>query len=87
MTEKFFRTSERPEKFRKDVTYDNIKRHEKPGFHSLFRRYIFRKNTVAGGGGGGVAGSCQIDPLSPSRLSAKSFSDGLIKNTDNWYII
>ena len=26
-----------------------------------------------------VGGSCQIEPLSPSRLRAKSFSDGLIK--------
>ena len=24
--------------FRKDVTYDNIKRHKKPGFRPLFRR-------------------------------------------------
>ena len=31
--------------FRKDVTYDNIKSHEKPGFHPLFRRHIFRKTT------------------------------------------
>ena len=29
--------------FRKDVTYDNIKNHKKPGFYSLFRRYIFGK--------------------------------------------
>ena len=27
--------------FKKDVTYDNIKSHKKPGFHPLFRRYIF----------------------------------------------
>ena len=26
--------------FRKDVTYDNIKSHKKPGFHPLFRRHI-----------------------------------------------
>ena len=27
--------------FRKDVTYDNIKSHKKPGFHPLFSRYIY----------------------------------------------
>ena len=32
--------------FRKDVPYDNIKSHKKPGFHSLFRTYIFRKTTL-----------------------------------------
>ena len=37
--------------FRKDVTYDNIKSHKKPGFHPLFRRYIFRKSTKGGAGG------------------------------------
>ena len=37
--------------FRKDMTYDNIKSHKKPGFNPLCRRYIFRK--AAGGGGGG----------------------------------
>ena len=30
------------------MTYDNIKSHKKPGFHPLFRRYIFRKNTEKG---------------------------------------
>ena len=30
---------------RKDVNYDNIKSHKKPGFHPLFRRNIFRKTT------------------------------------------
>ena len=29
------------ENLRKDVTYDNIKSRKKPGFHPLFRRYIF----------------------------------------------
>ena len=29
--------------FRKDVSYDNIKSHIKPGFHPLCKRYIFRK--------------------------------------------
>ena len=27
------------------MPYDNIKSHKKPGFHPLFRRYIFRKTT------------------------------------------
>ena len=30
---------------RKDGTYDHIESHKKPGFHPLFRRYIFRKAT------------------------------------------
>ena len=34
------------------MTYDNIKSHKKPGFQTLFRRYIFRKTTGRG----------QIDP-------------------------
>ena len=54
MTEKFFITSERledfKELFKKDVTYDNIESHKKPGFHHLFRRYIFRKTTGEGVG-------------------------------------
>ena len=29
------------ENLRKDVTYDNLKSRKKPGFHPLFRRYIF----------------------------------------------
>ena len=29
------RQTDRHEIFRKDVPYDNIKRHKKPGFHSL----------------------------------------------------
>ena len=49
MTKIFFIFSERLENFneifRKDVAYNNIKRHEKLGFHSLIRRYIFRKTT------------------------------------------
>ena len=28
--------------FRKDVTYDNIKSHKKPGIHPLSRRYILK---------------------------------------------
>ena len=39
--------------FRKDVPYDKIKSHKKPGFHPLFRRYIFQKTTVKEGGAGG----------------------------------
>ena len=31
--------------FRKDLTYDNIKSHKKPGFHPLFRGCIFGKTT------------------------------------------
>ena len=38
--------------FRKDVTYDNIKSHEKPGLQPLSRRYIFEKNTGRVGGRG-----------------------------------
>ena len=30
------------------MTYDNIKSHKKPGFHPLFKRYIFRKITGEG---------------------------------------
>ena len=33
---------------RKDVPYDNIKSHKKPGFPPVFRRYIFRKTTGEG---------------------------------------
>ena len=33
------------EKLWKDVTYDNIKSHKKPGFRPLFRSYIFQKPT------------------------------------------
>ena len=39
--------------FRKDVTYDNIKSHKKPGFHPLFSRYIYRKTTRGRGERGG----------------------------------
>ena len=31
--------------FRKDVSYDNIKRHKKTRFHPFIRRYIFRETT------------------------------------------
>ena len=30
------------------MNYDNIKSHKKPGFHPLFRRYLFG-NTTGGG--------------------------------------
>ena len=40
------------ENFRKDVTYDNIKSHAKPGLHPLSRRCIFAKTTGGGGGEG-----------------------------------
>ena len=30
------------------MTYDNIKSHKKPGFDTLFKRYIFRKTTGGG---------------------------------------
>ena len=40
--------------FRKDVTYDNVKSHKKPGLHPVSRRYIFGKATRGGGGGGQI---------------------------------
>ena len=49
MSKKVFISSERlwnfNETFRKDVAYDNIKSHKKPGIHYLFSRYIFEKTT------------------------------------------
>ena len=55
LADKFFISSEQYEEFhdifRKDVTYDYIKSHKKPGFHPLFRKYIFQKTT---GGEGGI---------------------------------
>ena len=36
------------------MTYDNIKSHKRPGFHFLFKRYIFQKTTGKG---------CQNVPL------------------------
>ena len=32
--------------FRKDIAYNDIKSHKKPGFLLLFRRYIFGKPAV-----------------------------------------
>ena len=32
--------------FRKDIAYNDIKSHKKPGFLPLFRRYIFGKTVV-----------------------------------------
>ena len=48
------------ETFSKDVTCNNIKNHKKSGSNPLFRRYIFRKTTVARGWEGNGEG--QIDP-------------------------
>ena len=36
------------ETFRKNADYDNIKSHEKPGFHPVFRRFGFQKTTGGG---------------------------------------
>ena len=47
------------EVFRKDVTYDNIKSYKKTGFHSLFKRYDFRKTTG-------------LTPPPPSRFKVRS---------------
>ena len=43
------------EVFRKDVTDGNIKSHQKPGFHALFKRHIFGK----------AIGRSQIDSTQP----------------------
>ena len=49
LKEKIFVSSEQLQKlneiFRKDVTYDNITSHKKPGHRPLSRRYIFGKTT------------------------------------------
>ena len=45
--------------FMRDVTFDNIKSHKKPGLHTLSRRYIFGKTT----GGGGV----KLTPTQPFK--------------------
>ena len=45
----------------------NIKSRKKPGFHTLFRRYIFRKTTA--GGERGV----QIDTRSRFRVNLVPF--------------
>ena len=56
--------------FREDITYDNIKSHKKPGFHPLFRRYIFRKTTE--GEGGGLVVKLTLLPTShPNRFKVK----------------
>ena len=49
------------------------------GFTLSLEDTFFEKTLWQVGGRRGGGGSCQIDPLSPSRLRAKSFSDGLIK--------
>ena len=43
VTRKFQKTGNKI--FRKYVTYDNIKSHNKPGLHPRSRSYIFGKNT------------------------------------------
>ena len=49
--------------FRKAVSYDNVKSHNKPGLHLLFRRYNFEKKKQWGG---------QIDPPpTPQPFSVK----------------
>ena len=45
------------------MPYDNIKSRKKPGFHALFRRYIFWKTTE-----GGRGGSNWLPPPSPVVL-------------------
>ena len=45
--------------FRKDVTFENIKSHKKPGLHLLFRRCIFQKT---------ASGGVKLTPLSPPLL-------------------
>ena len=40
-----FKKSSRPTNVCWDVPHDNIKSHEKIGFHPLFRRYISQKTT------------------------------------------
>ena len=61
------------ENFRKDVTYDNIKSHTKPGLHPLSRRCIFAKTTGDGGGGGKGAHN---DPS--SLLSVKKENQNIL---------
>ena len=60
------------ENFRKDVTYDNIKSHTKPGLHPLSRRCIFAKTTGGGGGGKGA----HNDPS--SLLSVKKENQNIL---------
>ena len=48
--------------FKKDVTYDNIKSHEKPVLHPLSRRYILAKTA---GEEGQIAPPLPPSPLQP----------------------
>ena len=70
MTEKFFIISELLDEFqlsfqkRGDMIYDVIKSHKKPGFYSLFRKYIFGRTT-------GQRVGCQIDLIVVLRLDIK----------------
>ena len=66
LTEKFFISSERLEKFyeifRKDVTYDNIKSHKNQGFTLSLEDTFLKKST---------GGGSQTDPLPPAVLELK----------------
>ena len=78
LTEKFFISSERLEEFfnesfRKNVAYDNIKSHKKPGFHPPLQRYIFRKTT------GGSQTKSPPTPLPPRNRFR--VNEGLIPST------
>ena len=64
--------------FRKYVTYDNIKSHQNPGLHSLFRRYIFQKIT------GGKGGSNLLPP--PTVLGLRTFSRRTFFDSVSWRI-
>ena len=61
------------ENFRKDVTYDNIKSHTKPGLHPLSLEDAFLQKPQRGWGGGGVA---QNDPS--SLLSVKKENKNIL---------
>ena len=39
--------------FKKDVTFDNVKNHKKPGLHLFSEKHIFGKTTGGGERGGG----------------------------------
>ena len=54
--------------FRKDVTYDNIKSHKKPGLHALSRKCISGKTTGEGGGSSWPPSLLKVKDLSCSLL-------------------
>ena len=65
--------------FWKDVTFDKIKS-QKTGFYHLFRRYIFRKITGAGGSNW---------PPTPTILGLRnfpSFRTAIFRNTYQWLL-